>query len=310
MFVTFVFTVVVFERYYLVITLLCNIYLQCFWSSFLSQIWVSLEHNTHHISEAVICGLAKVPPDCKYDRRDQEDKSVFQPNLLKTARRLAAGSKTLKPESVFPPLVPSSMTSLIFAFSAAFLRGFLAGGGVYAASGSDHISGYTSLYAFCSPVGIVKRSDRTNLSAGICNFLHFKKLHDSSTELWGLSEIWDEQHHLTWNRTVGFLLTQEWSSHHSTQGNVCCVKMTLLHLRQRVTLWRVQSLRTRWQEAGHGPLDHLPGLNLDSISIIAWVTGRDWPSCPYTGHLHETPTHVVILLQRQHGKPVRWWCTA
>lgn len=59
----------------------------------------------------------------------------------KRAGRLAGGSKSRKPESVFPPLVPSSMTSRIFAFSAAFLRGFLAGGGVYAASGSDHISG-------------------------------------------------------------------------------------------------------------------------------------------------------------------------
>lgn len=53
------------------------------------------------------------------------------------------------------PLVPSSITSLIFVFSAAFLRGFLAGGGVYAASGSAHISGYTSLYGFCSPVGMI-----------------------------------------------------------------------------------------------------------------------------------------------------------
>lgn len=54
------------------------------------------------------------------------------------------------------------MTSLIFAFSTAFLRGFLAGGGVYAASGSDHISGYTSLYGFCSPV-IVKQRCETDV---------------------------------------------------------------------------------------------------------------------------------------------------
>lgn len=39
------------------------------------------------------------------------------------------------------PRVPSSITSLILAFSAEFLRGFFAGGGVYAASGSAHISG-------------------------------------------------------------------------------------------------------------------------------------------------------------------------
>lgn len=134
----------------------------------------SHQWGTQRAHGAVICGLAKVPPDCKCDCKDQEEKSIFltllQPNLLKTAGRLDVGSKSLKPESVFPPLVPSSMTSLIFAFSAAFLRGFLAGGGVYAASGSDHISGYTSLYGFCSPVGIVKqRSDCTNLSAGICN---------------------------------------------------------------------------------------------------------------------------------------------
>lgn len=56
-------------------------------------------------------------------------------------------------EFVCLPLVPSSITSLIFAFSAEFLRGFFAGGGVYAASGSAHISGYTSLYGFCSSVG-------------------------------------------------------------------------------------------------------------------------------------------------------------
>lgn len=54
----------------------------------------------------------------------------------------------------FLPLVPSSITSLIFAFSCVFLRGFFAGGGVYAASGSPHISGYTSLYGFCSSVAI------------------------------------------------------------------------------------------------------------------------------------------------------------
>lgn len=54
----------------------------------------------------------------------------------------------------FLPLVPSSITSLIFAFSCVFLRGFFAGGGVYAASGSPHISGYTSLYGFCSSVEI------------------------------------------------------------------------------------------------------------------------------------------------------------
>lgn len=58
---------------------------------------------------------------------------------------LSPGPSPSKAERVPPPRVPSSTTSRIFVFSAAFLRGFLAGGGVYAASGSDHISGYTSL---------------------------------------------------------------------------------------------------------------------------------------------------------------------
>lgn len=148
-----------------------NRYLRCFWFSSLSQIWVSLEHNTHHLSEphtrssylhsttppvALLKYLQTQRPSASKTGRKSVLLTSFHPTLL----RLCVPSKPLKAEMALPPLVPSSMTSLIFAFSAAFLRGFLAGGGVYAASGSAHISGYTSLYGFFSPVRIVQhRSD-------------------------------------------------------------------------------------------------------------------------------------------------------
>lgn len=71
------------------------------------------------------------------------------------------------------------------------------------------------------------------------------------------------------------------------------------------TLRRVQSLRPGGQEAGHGPLDHLPGLNVHSVGVVARVAGRNWPPRPHAGHLHVTPTHAIILARGQGGRAAR-----